>query len=107
MISEIKIHPINNPKGNTLAFGSFVLMDAVKINCKINKGQKGLFVGLPSRKGKGPDGNDKWYNEVFITKTEVFEEVNKKVVEAYETTVSGDNQGEPPGPTDQSAGVPW
>jgi len=106
MISEIKIRPINNPKGNTVAFGSFTLFDTVTINCKVNKGSNGLFVGLPSRLGKDKEGKDRWWKEVFI-KEEAFKKVNEKVVEAYENATSGENQGEPPGPTDQTAGIPW
>ena len=35
---------------------------------KLVEGDNGLFVGSPSQKGKDENGNDKWYDMVWIPK---------------------------------------
>lgn len=35
---------------------------------KLIEGENGLFVGAPSQKGKDQDGNDKWYDMVWVPK---------------------------------------
>lgn len=35
---------------------------------KLIEGDNGLFVASPSQKGKDPDGNEKWYDMVWIPK---------------------------------------
>ena len=45
-------------------------------NFKLVEGENGLFIGAPSQKGKDQDGNDKWYDMVWIPK-----ELNEQLVE--------------------------
>ena len=37
-------------------------------NFKLIDGENGLFIGAPSQKGKDQDGNEKWYDIVWIPK---------------------------------------
>ena len=35
---------------------------------KLIEGENGLFIGAPSQKGKDQDGNEKWYDTVWVPK---------------------------------------
>ena len=45
-------------------------------NFKLIEGANGMFVGAPSQKGTDKEGNEKWYDMVWIPK-----EVNDQLVE--------------------------
>ena len=45
-------------------------------NFKLIEGANGLFVGAPSQKGTDKEGNEKWYDMVWIPK-----ELNEQLVE--------------------------
>ena len=45
-------------------------------NFKLVEGENGLFIGAPSQKGKDQDGNDKWFDMVWIPK-----ELNQELIE--------------------------
>ena len=45
-------------------------------NFKLVEGENGLFIGAPSQKGKDQDGNDKWYDMVWIPK-----ELNQELID--------------------------
>lgn len=80
IVTDVAIRKVAD-KGNFLGSASVTLDGAVIINdCKIMTGKKGKFVALPDR--KGTDG--KYYNTVFITDKRLLEDINAKVIEAYE-----------------------
>lgn len=103
MFSNIEVWPSKNSEGKIKARGRVTVADAVNINFNIAQGSNGLFVGLPSHKGKDGNGNDKWYSDVFIEDKKVYSDLQNKVLAAYRAKVGGDNlnQGEASGPSNQ------
>lgn len=80
IVTEVAIRKVSD-KGNFLGSASITLDGAVIINdCKIMSGKNGKFVALPDR--KGTDG--KYYHTVYIADKRLLEDVNAKVIEAYE-----------------------
>lgn len=65
-------------------FGNLVLedvergIDNVKINISVRKGETGLFVCLPSRKGT----DEKYYNIVFLS-NDLYNRINKRLNKEY------------------------
>ena len=57
-------------------------------NFKLIEGANGLFVGAPSQKGTDKEGNEKWYDMVWIPK-----ELNEQLVDlaANEVDMSQDS----------------
>ena len=75
---------------------------------RIIEGINGLFVSMPSRKGTDDEGNDKWFDTIWIESRETREKLNTLAIEEYnndstetpdntspetmpETTTTGDN----------------
>ena len=54
---------------------------------KLIEGENGLFIGAPSQKGKDQDGNEKWYDTVWVPK-----ELNQTLLDlvANEIALSAD-----------------
>ena len=61
-------------------------------NFKLIEGVNGLFVGAPSQKGTDKEGNEKWYDMVWIPK-----ELNEQLVDlaANEVDMSQDSNPVP------------
>ena len=61
-------------------------------NFKLIEGANGLFVGAPSQKGTDKEGNEKWYDMVWIPK-----ELNEQLVDlaANEVDMSQDSNPVP------------
>lgn len=65
-------------------FGNLILEDAergidnVKINITVRKGEKELFICLPSRKDK----DDQYYNTVFLS-NDLYNRINKRLNKQY------------------------
>jgi len=75
-----------NSESKTLAFFSIETADGIEIkSLTIVDGTKGLFVGLPSEKGK--DGT--YYGRIFIP-SDLKEEITKLALTEYEK-ISGSN----------------
>lgn len=110
MITNIKVYPTKGD-GNTKAFGRFTIAEVVGISFSIVDSKNGLFVSLPSHKGKDKDtGADKYYKDVFIDDKTVYADMQKQCVAAYNKTVgdtSTSDQDEAPGPTSQEAPPIW
>jgi DNA-binding cell septation regulator SpoVG len=102
-ISNVKCWPLSKDHPTIKANGSFQVGDFV-IKCTVRKGAKGLFVSLPSRSFE-KDGKTEYVDEVFSLTKDTRDEVNSKLIAAFNTAKGNDgmNQGEAPGPTDQSA----
>lgn len=64
-VTDVRVRPVSNPKYNTLGYAD-VTFDEIFVvkNFRIVRGKKGLFVGMPSKKGQ--DGQ--FYPEVFYLK---------------------------------------
>ena len=68
---------------------------------RLVEGINGLFVSMPSRKGTDQDGNDKWFDTVWIESQSLREKLNQEAINSYnngasqgspQQTSSGDNQ---------------
>ena len=58
-----------NDSGNLKGFLTIKTSEGFEMKgFKFMDGQNGLWVASPSRKGKDDDGNDKWYDIVWIPK---------------------------------------
>lgn len=69
---------------NKLALASIVLENAFVVrNLSIMNGSKGLFVSMPSQKGKDNDGNVKYYDTAFPLNADLRKEINDVVLDAY------------------------
>ena len=55
---------------------------------RIVEGINGLFVSMPSRKGTDDEGNDKWFDTIWIESREIREQLNTLAVTEYNTTES-------------------
>jgi len=67
---------------------------------KLIEGINGLFASMPSRKGTDDQGNDKYYDIIWVESREMREKLNKKAIEAYQ------NQSETISPTSEAESNP-
>ena len=75
------------PKGNLLGFANITVADSIRIDdFKILQGEKGLFVGMPS-KAQTKDGKTNYYETVRPISKEFRAVLNEAVVEAYHAEV--------------------
>ena len=77
---SVKIYPINNPQGSTLAFANVGIENLVAISgIRVVSGKNGLFVDMPQNKDK----NGEYHDIAFPINSELRKEVNKAVLGAY------------------------
>ena len=58
---------------------------------RLVEGINGLFVSMPSRKGTDENGNDKWFDTVWIESKNQREELNTIALSEFNTTGSADD----------------
>jgi stage V sporulation protein G len=74
------VYPIDEPKGNTLAFANVGIEDLVAINgIRVVNSEKGMFVAMPQSKDK----NDVFHDIAFPINSDLRKELNKAVLNAY------------------------
>lgn len=67
-----------------LATASIVLDDAFVVrNLSVMNGSNGLFVSMPSQKGKDKEGNVKYYDSAFPLNADLRSAINEAVLDAY------------------------
>lgn len=82
---DVKITSLNPGNGTTKAYASINLDDAIAIrNIRIVDGKNGLFASMPSYQGS----DKKYYDLVFPLTTELREELNDAIVNAYQQTLT-------------------
>ena len=75
------------PKGNLMGFANITVGDSLRIDdFKILEGEKGLFVGMPS-KAQTKGGKTSYYETVRPITKEFRAALNEAVVEAYHAEV--------------------
>jgi len=78
-ITVDRIHKMEN-KGGLKAFVDIKINDALIVKgLKVLDGRTGLFVGMPSEKGK----DDKYYDNVIPLSKELREMISKEVLNAF------------------------
>ena len=84
-ITEIKIFPVDEDQ--LRAFASITIDDALVIrNLKVIKGQKGYFIGMPTKK----TGPRKYLEIVYTINAETREMIEEQILAAYEK-ISGES----------------
>ena len=77
---DIRVYPINEPKGNTLAFASVGVEDMVAIRgIRVVDGEKGLFVTMPQSKDKEGD----YHDVAFPLSGDLRKEISKAILDEY------------------------
>lgn len=81
-ITKVNVRKYNQPKNNLKGFATVTLDDELVLTgIKIIKGNKGLFLGMPSSYWE----SDEEYHDIFFPVTADFrEELTEQVLEAYE-----------------------
>lgn len=78
---DIRVYPIDEPKGNTKAFASVGIDDLIAIRgIRVVDGEKGLFVTMPQSKDK--EGN--YHDIAFPLTGELRKEISNAVLDEYE-----------------------
>jgi stage V sporulation protein G len=87
---DIRVYPIENPQGSTLAFANIGIEDLVAINGVrvVDSANKGTFVAMPQSKDK--DGN--YHDIAFPINSDLRKEMSKAVLDKYRETVAEKNQ---------------
>ena len=76
------------PRGNLMGFANVTVNDCLRIDdFKVLQGEKGLFVGMPS-KAQTKDGKTNYYETVRPVSKEFRAVLNEAVVEAYHAEVA-------------------
>ena len=90
-ITEIKVFPLEEEK--LRAFVSIVFDNCFMVNdIKIIRGRDGLFISMPSRRKR----NGKFKDVAHPLNNETRQVIEEQILEAYERTVDGGEESEPP-----------
>jgi stage V sporulation protein G len=85
IITEVRIFPKDN-LGKTLAFANITIMDQFVVkNLRIVKGDKGIFIGMPSNKKKNGE-----YVDIFFPITQdARNQITQLIVDKYNEYLVG------------------
>jgi stage V sporulation protein G len=79
---DVRVYPIGEPKGNTLAFANVGVEDLAAINgIRVVSGKNGLFVDMPQSKDK----NGEFHDIAFPVNSDLRKELNKAVLAEYDS----------------------
>jgi len=85
---DIRVYPIDEPKGNTKAFASVAVDDLIAIRgVRVVEGEKGLFVSMPQSQDKK---SGEYHDTAFPLNGDLRKELTKAVIDEYKTTISLD-----------------
>ena len=59
---------------------------------RLVEGINGLFVSMPSRKGTDEEGNDKWFDTIWIESRDIREKLNNEAINTYNNTGQSQSQ---------------
>ena len=77
---DVRVYPINEPKGNTVAFASVTINDIIAINgIRVVDGSNGLFVAMPQAK----DAIGEFRDIAFPVTKELRLQLNKTILDEY------------------------
>ncbi len=80
IITEVRVFPKDN-LGKTLGFANITLMDQFVVkNLRIVKGEKGIFIGMPSNKRK----NGEFIDLFFPITQDARDLITKAIIRKYE-----------------------
>ena len=109
---DVRVYPVAEPKGGTVAFANVGIADSVAISgVRVVKGPKGIFVSMPQSQGK--DGS--YHDYASVSNDAVRKEMDKAILAELKSptrdtggqiagrTVSVEVDGEPSGKIDAKA----
>jgi len=77
---DVRVYPIDEPKGKTKAFASVAVNDLIAIRgVRVVEDKKGLFVAMPQTQGK----DQKYYDIAFPLDKGLMREISKTVLGEY------------------------
>jgi stage V sporulation protein G len=77
---DVRVYPIENPTGNTVAFASVGVKDLAAIRgIRVVDGANGLFVAMPQSKDK----NGEYHDIAFPLNGDLRKEISKAVLDGY------------------------
>jgi stage V sporulation protein G len=78
---DVRVYPLNEPKGNTLAFANVGIEDLAAINgIRVVNGEKGLFVTMPQSRDK--DGE--YHDIAFPINSDLRKALNTAVLDEFD-----------------------
>lgn len=81
---DIRVYPIDEPKGNTLAFASIAIDDLAAIRgVRVVSSEKGLFVTMP----QSQDNTGIYHDVAFPLSGDLRKEINSAVLDEYDRQV--------------------
>lgn len=82
---DIRVYPIEEPKGNTLAFASIAIDDLAAIRgVRVVDGEKGLFVTMP----QSQDNSGIYHDTAFPLNGDLRKEINAAVLDEFQYQAS-------------------
>jgi len=82
---DVRVYPIDEPKGNTLAFASVAIDDLAAIRgVRVVNGEKGLFVTMP----QSQDTTGLYHDIAFPLNGDLRKEINAAVLDEFERQAS-------------------
>jgi stage V sporulation protein G len=83
---DVRVYPIDKPKGNTLAFANVGVEDLTAISgIRVVNSEKGLFVTMPQSKDK----NGEFHDIAFPINSDLRKELNRVVLAEYDEPTRG------------------
>ena len=77
---DIRVYPIDEPKGNTLAFASVAIDDLAAIRgIRVVNGEKGLFVTMP----QSQDNSGQYHDIAFPLNGDLRKEINAAILDEF------------------------
>jgi stage V sporulation protein G len=77
---DVRVYPIEQPKGATVAFGSVTIADMFAVNnIRVVNSDKGLFVAMPQVK----DSKGEYRDICFPTTAELRKQLNEAILKTY------------------------
>ena len=90
-VTDCDVYPIANPKSKIIAIGRIELNGDIVIDgVKVIKGEKGLFVGMPSKKSE----DKTWSDVAYASTKELKEAIKEAVLAKYHDKSDGSSQVE-------------
>lgn len=84
---DVRAYPIDEPKGNTLAFASIAIDDLAAIRgIRVINGKKGLFISMP----QSQDNKGIYHDVAFPLSGDLRKEINAAVLEEFQNQASLD-----------------
>jgi stage V sporulation protein G len=82
---DVRVYPIDEPKGNTLAFASVAIDDLAAIRgIRVVNGEKGMFVTMP----QSQDNSGQYHDIAFPLNGDLRKEMNAAVLEEFDRQAS-------------------